>query len=99
VGRGDQEPVGRDRDRRAGALRLVAAADAPADAQAGHGADDPLGDGRDHLRVGVEGFLVRRAGIGPLVALGLIEQRVDELDGAHRRLQDLVPRRRETTTS
>jgi hypothetical protein len=51
------------------------------------------------LRVGVEGFLVRRAGIGPLVALGLIEQRVDELDGAHRRLQDLVPRRRETTTS
>jgi hypothetical protein len=84
--RGDQEAVRGDRRRRAGALRLAPPGQPAADPEAGHRADHALGDTGDHPGVGVERLVVGRAGVGPLVAVGIGQQRVDELDGAHGRL-------------
>src|SRR5918996_4346920 len=74
---GEHEAVGRDDDSAPAAGRHAAAAHTPRDAQVRDGRREPLRDGDDGARVGVERLLVRDR---PRLGTGLLrpEERVDE---------------------
>ena len=60
VRRGQREAVGGDHDGAAAAVQALAAPDPSRDPQVRHRRRQPLGDGGDGLRVGVERFILAR---------------------------------------